>query len=142
MTIKTQVITLFVTFGVGAAIGNYFAVKPSTSLIETTKTDTQKDVKTHKETKITKDPKGNEITTIVEDTDSNTNRTKDSNINKTVTQPRNNILNVSALAGNDFKDVFKPIYGVSVNKEFIGPITLGVFGMTNSVIGLSVGVNF
>ena len=35
-----------------------------------------------------------------------------------------------------------PLYGISANKEFIGPITIGAFGLTNGTIGLSIGVNF
>lgn len=56
---------------------------------------------------------------------------------------RANRMNVSVLAGIDFSSaVPKPTYGVSINKEFIGPITVGVFGLTNGTIGASIGVNF
>jgi hypothetical protein len=34
------------------------------------------------------------------------------------------------------------MYGISVHREFIGPITLGAFGLTNGTVGLSIGVNF
>jgi len=52
--------------------------------------------------------------------------------------------NVSALAGYDFskpKDLV-PIYGVSVSKQVLGPFTVGAYGLTNGIIGLSIGVTF
>lgn len=52
-------------------------------------------------------------------------------------------LNVSGLVANDFSQgLLKPIYGVSVSKQLIGPITVGGFGLTNGTIGVSIGLNF
>lgn len=52
-------------------------------------------------------------------------------------------INISALASVDAKGGnMIPVYGISANKEFIGPITIGAFGLTNGVVGLSIGVNF
>jgi len=52
-------------------------------------------------------------------------------------------INVSGLVANDFSHGgILPLYGVSVSKEFIGPVTLGLFGLTNGILGLSVGINF
>lgn len=51
--------------------------------------------------------------------------------------------NVSALVGNDFsKSLPKPLYGINVSREFLGPVTIGAFGLTNGVLGVSVGLNF
>lgn len=49
--------------------------------------------------------------------------------------------NISALASVDFKE-FKPIYGVSVSKEVLGPVTIGLFGFSSGMLGISVGVSF
>lgn len=52
--------------------------------------------------------------------------------------------NVSAMAGYDFtkpKDLV-PIYGVSVNRQVLGPFTIGAYGMTDGIIGLSIGASF
>jgi peptidoglycan hydrolase-like amidase len=51
-------------------------------------------------------------------------------------------INVSVLAGTDVTSRFKPEYGISINKEFIGPVTIGAFGMTNGVLGVSIGITF
>jgi len=59
-------------------------------------------------------------------------------------QPAAKTWNVSALAGYDFskpKDLV-PIYGVSVSKQVLGPWSIGAFGLTNGIIGLSIGVTF
>ncbi len=56
---------------------------------------------------------------------------------------QNPTLNVSVLVANDFSiRAIKPIYGVSVTKEVLGPITVGAFGLTSGTVGLSVGLNF
>lgn len=52
-------------------------------------------------------------------------------------------INISALVANDFtRGGFIPSYGIAVSKEFIGPITIGGFGLTNGIFGLSIGINF
>ena len=51
-------------------------------------------------------------------------------------------INISALAGVDLNNRFIPTYGVSATKQIFGPISVGAFGLTNGVVGLSLGVNF
>lgn len=49
---------------------------------------------------------------------------------------------VSILTG---VDVTKPgglIYGASINRSILGPITIGLFGMSNGVGGCSIGLTF
>lgn len=49
---------------------------------------------------------------------------------------------VRILAGTDFS-VGKSIdYGVSVDKRVLGPITVGAFGFSGGVVGLSMGLQF
>lgn len=51
--------------------------------------------------------------------------------------------NVSVLAVNDFKaSTIKPIYGISVTREVIGNVTVGIFMLENRTAGASVGLNF
>ncbi len=50
--------------------------------------------------------------------------------------------NVSGLVANDFRSVLKPVYGASVSKEVLGPITIGLWGLSSATVGVSVGVNF
>jgi len=60
----------------------------------------------------------------------------------TVIPPKLSTLNVSALVGTDPMNSFKPLYGFSVSKQFIGPVTIGLWGLTNSTVGISLGLNF
>lgn len=144
---RTKVITSIVVVITSFAVGRYSAnTKPDVhTVIDKTqdiKQDTDKD--THKTTTITKTPDGKEVTTITEDTVIDTKKDTDTttHVDQTVTQPKNSLINISALASLDTADGFKPVYGISANKELIGPVTIGAFGLTNGVIGLSVGVNF
>lgn len=45
--------------------------------------------------------------------------------------------------GMDFSDTIpRPVYGVQASKKFIGPLSLGVYALTNKTIGLSIGYSF
>lgn len=92
-----------------------------------------KEVVTYRTIIKTKKPGGETRTVVTEEINSRT---------KTVTKPGPKV-NVSALAGVDTtSSILKPVYGISVSKEFIGPITVGAYGLTNGTVGLSLGVNF
>lgn len=80
-----------------------------------------------------KHPDGTSETTITTDKE-----TKE----KAVTSTSHSKANISALGGVDVTAKLQPIYGIAINKEFIGPITIGAFGLTNGVVGLSIGMNF
>jgi hypothetical protein len=145
--LKYKIVVVIVALGVSFAFGRYSVTPPNTKTVETVKTDTkeQTDQNKHIVTVITKDCKtGKEVTTITED-DSlrqrEVQKTVD-NLLQTVTQQQRGRINISALGGASFSDSLKPVYGVSANKEFIGPITLGAFGLSNGVVGLQIGVNF
>ncbi len=49
-------------------------------------------------------------------------------------------LNVSVLSAMQLPNT-AIIYGASVQKSLIGPVTIGAFGFTNKTIGLSLGLN-
>lgn len=80
-----------------------------------------------------------------------TTETTDKDVKETVTSEQKQVqvmikaarTNISVLAGTDFtKPGIIPLYGVSVSRELIGPVIVGVFGLKNGVAGLSIGVNF
>jgi hypothetical protein len=48
-------------------------------------------------------------------------------------------LSLSALAGTDLRS---PVYGAHVSKEILGPVSVGIFGLTNGTFGASIGLNF
>ena len=59
---------------------------------------------------------------------------------KTTVNAGRNAYNLSLMASTDFKG--NPSYGLSVDKEFLGPITVGVFATTSRTLGLRFGLNF
>jgi hypothetical protein len=49
--------------------------------------------------------------------------------------------NVSIMAGAGLPYT-NPVFGASIQKRFIGPVTLGVWGLSNKTGGVSIGLNF
>lgn len=136
MQTSYKAIIIAVALGLSFAGGRY-SVNKNIDKSQTEETDKNK----HKETEIitVKQPDGSVkiIKHIVEDSNSSTTKTKkyeEKVIKKT--------LNISALVSNNIHEPLNPIYGISVSKEFIGPVTIGAFGLTNGTVGLSIGVNF
>lgn len=148
MTIQYKVMGCLVALLAAFAFGRYSAKPsaPAVHTIETTKTesDTKVNKDTHKTTVITKKPDGAETTTITEETVTSADRKTDSvaHIDQTITPPKVAPLNLSVLAGIDPHNSFKPVYGLSISKQVLGPITVGVFGLTNNNFGVSLGLNF
>lgn len=145
MSLKYKITGGVLALAIAFAFGRYTApmvpnVKTKVNETIDDKKATDKDV--HKKIVIVKE-KDKTTTTITEDTDTKTNETKDTNIkvDQTVTAPARSTLNVSGLAGIDFVKG-QPVYGASVSKELLGPITVGAYGLTNGVVGLSIGINF
>lgn len=132
--IKALALSLALTAAFAA--GRY-SVPKDVSKSQTEETDSNK----HKETEVitVKQPDGSVkiIKRIVEDSSSSTTKSKQSEV-KNIKKS----LNISALVSNNIREPLNPIYGVSVTKEVLGPLTLGAFGLTNGTIGLSLGVNF
>jgi len=142
LSTRTKVIISVVVVLGAFATGRYSANSPTVKTDIKTDTDTQAQRDTHKTTVITEDPKTkNKTITITEDTIVNTQTVAKTDDKTTVTASKS-IINISALAGLDTSRGFVPVYGLSANKELIGPITVGAFGLTNGVIGVSVGFNF
>lgn len=139
MSLKYKIASALVILAATFTAGRYsVSGKTKTKTTDTTKTV---DKTEHKKIVIYKKPNGETVTTITDDTNTKTEKTKQV-IDIKTTESRHNILNVSALVANDFRDTFKPVYGVSVSKEILGPVTVGAFGLTNGVVGVSLGLNF
>ncbi len=108
---------------------------PSIQTVQTTKEVVRTDVQTVTHTVTLKDGS-------VDTTTTTTDHSVRTDVAKIVVNAKP-ILNVSALVANDFsKSQIQPIYGVSVSKEVLSNITIGVFGLTSGTLGLSVGINF
>lgn len=141
---KYIVYGLIGAFVLGFAGGEYFSSPKTTTLEKTTQTDTQtkQNEVTHKKTTTVQE--GNKTTTTtIEDTQINTKSATDTDtkVYKTVILVKKTV-NVSALVGYSLSTFPVPIYGISVSKELLGPVTVGVFGLTNGIVGISLGINF
>lgn len=75
-------------------------------------------------------------------TDQKTDTDAHKAVDTDVTQERGNAkLNLSALGGYSLTSS-KFIYGLSVTKSILGPITGGIWGLSQPSFGLSLGLNF
>lgn len=97
-------------------------------------------------TKVVERPDGTKETEIVQDSETNTksDTTRDKVTEVTITH---NNLNISLLAGAQPKlfqgvSIGPIVYGASVSKEVLGPITVGAFGLSDLTFGASIGFNF
>lgn len=136
------VITGVVLAAVSFAVGRYTAGGPEVKTTVKTAKEVEKDKNVKKTVTTVKLPDG--TVKIVEVTDTNVStKTKESSSSK-VEVKKASKLNISALIALDTSKrlVLQPIYGISVSKEVLGPITAGVFGLTNGTVGLSIGINF
>jgi hypothetical protein len=74
------------------------------------------------------------------DTKDVTSDTINTTVSKEVTRGSSPVT-LSLLAGAQLTG-FTPVYGGSISKEVLGPITLGAFYLSNTTAGLSVGLTF
>ena len=137
-SLKTLTIACAVCLILGAALTRYSAQTPSTK--EVVKTDTQKDTETHTVTTVEEQPNGVKKTTTVTDVSQTVSRQSDktNRITPISNKPKNF---VSGLGGYDVSRRTYA-YGLHVQRELIGPVTVGVFGLSNNTYGISLGVNF
>lgn len=122
-----------------------------TKEVEKKSTDDKKE--RHKKTTTTEvtHPDGTKETTTVvtDDTDS---ESKTNTVSKSETSSKTDItkestrssssVTLSALGGMSFSNLGVPIYGGSLTKPVLGPITIGVWGLSNGTGGVSLGLTF
>lgn len=114
------------------AVGRYSATMAVRQEVHTNQA-----VATHRQVIRTKRPDGTVQTVSTTDTSS---QTQTSSI--TVKTPGSKA-NISLLAGTDLSErPLAPVFGVSITKEVLGPISVGIFGLNNGVAGVSVGLSF
>lgn len=160
MTTKQKVIISVVALGTAFAMGRWAAptkVKIETKTVEVEhKTDTVKsdlDLNRHRETTTTtiKKPDGTVETTtkVVEDTNANKTRQEQDTdqVNKTSSQSKEvtysqSKVTVSVLAGLSVSGIPTPVYGASVTKPILGPVTVGFWGLSDRTLGASLGLTF
>jgi len=153
---RTQAIIGVVALIVAFALGRYtLPAKVITEIktveVEKKVNDTKTDDQKHEKTVIVdvKAPDGTETktTTITDDTDTKTDSASSDNTNTTKTDSKEVVYNTSkltiaALAGANISSLSTPLYGGSVSKQILGPISVGVWGLNNGIVGASVGISF
>lgn len=146
MTINARnIIVAILLIATAFASGRYSVTQSHTKSIEiNSEVNRDKNIHTQTTTVTTKSPDGAVKTVTSTDTTSTISTVK-KEISKEVDQTagKRSMLNVSLLAAYNFQSPSeKLVYGLSVSKEVLGPITAGVFGLSNGTIGLSIGLNF
>ena len=143
---KAKILLSALALALAFATGRYTVQKPAIkeTVHEVQAVDTRVDTNEHKKIIVDEKPGGEKITTITDDTATDEKQASHDDVSAdiTVTPPKINTLNISALAGVDPLNSFKPVYGTAVTKQILGPVTIGAFGMSNGVVGLSVGISF
>jgi len=107
---------------------------------------TDDETKHEKVTKVeVKQPNGTDTTTTTIVDDSEDKSTDDSTVSQTTTKESSKSsskLTISALAGVNITSPGSLIYGASISRPILGPVTVGLFGLSNGVGGASVGLTF
>lgn len=120
-------------------------VKTTVDTTKDVKKDLTQDTQTHQVSVTEKTPDGTTKTTTTIDTSTvkkvDTITDTDTHITQDVIPPKIDTLNVSILVGLDVSRQ-TPVYGASITKQVLGPITVGAFGLTNGSVGGSIGISF
>lgn len=152
MTNKVKVSIAAVSLLTAFAAGLFLAPKKVVTEIKTVeveKKETQSEKEQHKKTtkiEIVRPDGTKEITTVITDDrsskkDTNDTLTSTTDATKTVTRS-SSTLTLSALGGMQLGTIPKAVYGGMVQKEVLGPISIGVFGLSNSTMGAGVSLSF
>lgn len=155
MTLKSKIFLVGLALLASYAFGRFSApekVKIEKQIVEVEKKVTDRDAekntkKTTTTTKITHpDGRVEETTTVVEETNRKSSKTETSESGKsssetTETTYSSSKVSVSGLWGIQ---IGTPgvVYGASISKPILGPITVGAFGLSNGIVGGSIGLTF
>ena len=135
---KIYAILILIIIGLSTAL----VLKSSPDQVVTTQEikkeeDKKEDKKEKTITVIDKKPDGETVTTqVTQEEDQTEDKTKEDT--KTQTTVINKSTNISLM----YAPSFKPVYGVSITHEVLGPFTVGAFVLTNGTLGVTVGVSF
>lgn len=144
---RDEMIVLAVGLLLAFGLGRYSSVLTSTTTVED-KTQTQNDTDNKSHTVKVVIVKSDGSSTTTETTDSDLKQSvssKEDLKSKVVVQTEKRPLtNVSLIVANDFMKTndLKPRYGASVTHEVLGSMTMGLFGINNGTLGVSIGYNF
>lgn len=160
MKTKTKVIAYLVAALTIFAFGRWSApekirIEKETLKVDVEKTDTTTRIKVDENKRITEveivKPDGTVIKkkTVDIGNSSETNNQNSTEKNKTeLTKEtkvveRNGRITLSMIAGLEISNLKGPVaFGGHITKPIFGPITLGAFGLSNGMVGLSLGLQF
>ncbi len=163
MTTKTKVILTLAALATAFAAGRWLSPTKIEKVVEihevvkevekkTGTTDTQRNKRVEKTITETVSPDGTRtITTrIVETTDTDrksatdstsTTDTETNSKSTEVVEYKRSSWSVLALGGVDSSS-WKPVYGAHISKTILGPISVGGWGLSSGVGGVSIGLQF
>ncbi len=106
-----------------------------------------KDVKKNVVIVEVKKPDGTTTTTTTDQSTSTTVSDKNTNINiedrKLVESNKDHLIIEGIVGlGLDIRNPTEIVYGAHISKNLLGPIRLGILGLTNSTLGVTVGLQF
>jgi len=146
METRVKVIIITVSLATAFAVGRYTV--PTKTVVQTKIVEVEKkDTKTHDNIVVTETdkPDGTKVivTKTVDDTDTTTNLNVSDITTKTVEKTTGR-MNLSILGGAPltFSGPTSLVYGAHVSKDIIGPVSIGVWYLSSSTGGLSVGLTF
>lgn len=149
MSNKTKVLIGFAALTLTVLLIRYTATEYKTETkVEEKKTEETKVEKVeHKKTVtiIVEKPDGTKETntTTTEDTDTVTETDKKSDTTtETVKEPVSSKISILAMMGVPITGPYQPIYGISISKPVFGPVSVGVWGFSSGVAGVSLGLSF
>lgn len=131
-----SILIFLILFGIGYGVGRYTTPeKVRTEIVE--KEVVKKDVVTVIKEIVNKD--GTKTTeTIIKDK----SQSQTDSLNLSETTYSKSKYKINAMVGSQNFDFVNPVYGLMVQKRFIGPFFLGAYGTNKKDIGLTVGFEF
>lgn len=161
MGTKSKIFLAVVALATSAAVGRWSAPEKIKEVVKTVEVEKKSDQTSsntdrdrHKKTVITETiyPDGRKETKTVITDDIETKRQTDSKSEDEVAKNTDSErevtksgsrLSISALAGTKLSfDATPPVFGGMISKEVLGPISIGVWGLSNGTAGASIGLSF
>ena len=140
---KNNIITYLVILVLGVAVGYYLTpTKIETKVVTVEVEKKQEDTKKNEVKVEVIKPDGTRTITTRTNTETKTNTEKNSRVDtNTIVENKRSGTHINLLTG---VDIFNPklVYGGHITRDVFGPISIGVFGFTNGLMGASVGMTF
>jgi len=137
-----------VIFSILLIAGSFFIGRHTAPTKIETKVVTVEVEKKHEDTKINEvkveviKPDGTRTITTNTKTETKTDIEKNSRVDSnTVVENKRSGTNINVLAGVDILNP-KLVYGGHITRDIFGPVSIGIFGLTNGIAGASVGLRF